>query len=123
MQERAAWLGREERGTAAGLTGEWRLVDGGSKAVWELRGLVLGRLDGVSHGSGGSSFLTASGSKSRRGGLRSSWHGEGGVRVLQGKTGRVEGREGSSRSPVDAQTSPAPSGARGLMEGFAERPP
>jgi hypothetical protein len=65
--DRAAWLSREERPAAGELTGERRVVDGSSWAVWERRGLVQGRLDGFSSllpGSGGPSVYAASGSKS-----------------------------------------------------------
>jgi hypothetical protein len=57
----------KKRAAAGELTGERRVVDGSSRAVWERCGLVQGRLDGFSSllpGSGGPSVYAASGSKS-----------------------------------------------------------
>jgi hypothetical protein len=57
----------KKRATAGELTGDRRVVDGGSRVVWERRGLVLGQLDGLSSflpASGGSSLYAASGSRS-----------------------------------------------------------
>jgi hypothetical protein len=78
---RAAGRDREDREGASGLTGERWFVDGGSRARWRRRSFVLGWPDGVSNGSGCSSFFPASDSRSCGGALRLSWNGEEGVRV------------------------------------------
>jgi hypothetical protein len=108
---------REERGRAAGLTGERRTDDGDSRAEWGLRGFVLGRLDGVLLDSGGFPFFPVSGSGAGGSELRSSWHGEGEVRTVLG----VKREGGSVQFPCSTFFSSG--GDHGWWRGGGEQQP